>query len=169
MSKTYRWETEREREQAVFLEAVVKTYKGWVGKLPRMNGFAVRPEVDSRAGGESRSRRRRVPQPISSRRSSSPALLLLSLQTHFQHLPTLFDDLLTTQRPPLVATEVVPTQEDLSTAARNTATLPTLQALPLSLLVPVRQSPPLGRQLPRTLDRIPFSHLAMVRQLGGRE
>lgn len=61
MSKTYRWETEREREQAVFLEAVVKTYKGWVGKLPRMNGFAVRPEVDSRAGGESRSRRRRVP------------------------------------------------------------------------------------------------------------
>ena len=54
MSKTYRWETEREREQAVFLEAVVKTYKGWVGKLPRMTGFTVRPDTESRAGGESK-------------------------------------------------------------------------------------------------------------------
>lgn len=49
MSKTYRWETEREREQAVFLEAVVKTYTGWVGKPPKTSGFTPAQTSDRRS------------------------------------------------------------------------------------------------------------------------
>lgn len=164
MSKTYRWETEREREQAVFLEAVVKTYKGWVGKLPRMTGFTVRSDPEPRAGGEFMVSRSYVALAPFERHSPPP---LLS-QTRCRHPLTLFDDPLTT--PPLLLpdTEVVRTQEDLSTAALNTATLPILPLLPLCLRVLAQRSPPLGRQPRPTPDKIPTNRLGMGRQEGDR-